>query len=416
MCSQAGLFFARMRRAALAQTSEPGYCQSVRKLICLLLLVVGLAPAPATILLNESFTYTNGPLITTSGGTWTHTSGTTTAELDVTSGMANLTSSEGEDVAASLAASSSNVFYAGFAVRFTALPTGGGTYFAHFSDGGSTHRSRVWALVGGAASGKFRLGLSSTAGATTINLTNTTDLSMNVTYTVVIRLTNTTGVATMWINPGTEADPSITTTNESVSSSAMNSFALRQNTGMGTLAFDNLVVATTFAEALAGNVTSGPPLIFVQPVSQTVTQGSNLTFSVAASGGEPLSYQWSFSGTNLPGATAALLTLTNVTADQAGDYFVTITNLSGATNSDLAELTVVIPLPPLPPPTAHTPELSVVTYNTHGNFIGDWSTNSLQVRAIGSTPFTSMSNLTLRDPVSELFVSAYSPLRLSPSN
>ena len=346
-------------------------------LACLCLFVIT-ASSTAAVLLTENFNYTNGPLITVSGGTWAHTSGATTGEVDVASGAVNLTSAEVEDVGASLTATTSNVFYAGFAVKFSALPSSGGEYFAHFD--GSAFRARVRSLIGGAASGKFRLGLSSTVAG--INVTNTTDLSTNVTYTVIVRLTNTTGVASLWINPSAESDPSITTT-ETANSSTVNSFALRQTGGIGTLTLDNLTVATTFAEALAGGVTSGPPLILVQPVSQTVTQGSNITFSVAASGGEPLSYQWSFSGTNLPGANSASLILTNVTVAQAGDYFVTITNLSGATNSDLAELTVFVPQPPTPPGPPLTPELSVLNYNTHGNFVADWSTNSLQVRAIG---------------------------------
>ena len=39
-----------------------------------------------------------------------------------------------------------------------------------------------------------------------------------------------------------------------------------------------------------------PPTITTQPQSQTVVQGQNATFSVAASGTTPLSYQWNLNG------------------------------------------------------------------------------------------------------------------------
>src|SRR5262249_24340492 len=42
-----------------------------------------------------------------------------------------------------------------------------------------------------------------------------------------------------------------------------------------------------------------PPEITTQPVSQPVTAGSNVTFSVAASGPPPLAYQWKKNGTDI---------------------------------------------------------------------------------------------------------------------
>jgi len=62
-----------------------------------------------------------------------------------------------------------------------------------------------------------------------------------------------------------------------------------------------------------------PPAITAQPVSQTVSVSSNATFSVAATGTAPLSYQWSKDGIVLLGATNATLTLTNVQPPMIGD-------------------------------------------------------------------------------------------------
>ena len=47
-----------------------------------------------------------------------------------------------------------------------------------------------------------------------------------------------------------------------------------------------------------------PASITVQPVSQTVGDGSNVTFTVIAAGTAP-TYQWFKGSTNIPGATAS---------------------------------------------------------------------------------------------------------------
>jgi hypothetical protein len=44
-----------------------------------------------------------------------------------------------------------------------------------------------------------------------------------------------------------------------------------------------------------------PPAITVQPTNETVLTGNTVTFSLTASGAGPLTYQWLFNGTNLPG-------------------------------------------------------------------------------------------------------------------
>ena len=69
--------------------------------------------------------------------------------------------------------------------------------------------------------------------------------------------------------------------------------------------------------------------------------GSNAVFNVVASGTEPLGYQWQFNGTNLPNATNALLTLTNVTFNQSGAYRVVVSSLLGTATSPAATLSVL---------------------------------------------------------------------------
>src|SRR5208282_5304049 len=61
-----------------------------------------------------------------------------------------------------------------------------------------------------------------------------------------------------------------------------------------------------------------------QPTNQVVTVGGTASFNVTASGTLPWSYQWSFNGTNIIGATNATLTLNNVQLSQAGNYAVLV--------------------------------------------------------------------------------------------
>ena len=99
---------------------------------------------------------------------------------------------------------------------------------------------------------------------------------------------------------------------------------------------------------VAGGITSAvasltvwvPPTITTQPQSQTVFEGSNVTFSITATGTAPLNYQWSFWGVDMASKTNNSLTLTGVQTNQAGSYRVQISNAAGATTSAVATLAV----------------------------------------------------------------------------
>jgi uncharacterized repeat protein (TIGR01451 family) len=96
---------------------------------------------------------------------------------------------------------------------------------------------------------------------------------------------------------------------------------------------------------LATSVTSvqAPPAITTPPQNQTVPLGSNVLFSVAATGNAPLAYQWLFNATNLPGATSPNLSLNNVTLASAGPYRVRVSNTVGSITSAVATLVVLSP-------------------------------------------------------------------------
>jgi hypothetical protein len=109
------------------------------------------------------------------------------------------------------------------------------------------------------------------------------------------------------------------------------------NQGAGAIGFDNLRVT-------ALTVSNAAPVIIAQPTNLTVLTGSNALFTVNATGFPVPDHQWRFNGTNLPGETNAWLLLPAVTTNQAGPYSVVLSNSLGAVTSQVAQLTVLVPL------------------------------------------------------------------------
>src|SRR6185503_10356378 len=85
-----------------------------------------------------------------------------------------------------------------------------------------------------------------------------------------------------------------------------------------------------------------PPVITTQPQSLRSVIGSNVTFSVTATGTRPLSYQWLLNGAAIPGTTNATYSITNVQASDAGPYAARVTNVFGAVTSSPALLSVSV--------------------------------------------------------------------------
>jgi uncharacterized repeat protein (TIGR02543 family) len=96
----------------------------------------------------------------------------------------------------------------------------------------------------------------------------------------------------------------------------------------------------TSASATLTITTPNPPVITTQPQSQTVIAGNPVNFSVGASGGAPLHYQWRFKGSNMAGATSSTLTVANPQPTNAGQYSVLVSNNDGSVVSTAATLTV----------------------------------------------------------------------------
>lgn len=78
---------------------------------------------------------------------------------------------------------------------------------------------------------------------------------------------------------------------------------------------------------------AGPPIFPFPAIPRTVAVGENAYFRLPVVGKLPLSYQWSRYGTNLPGASKAILVVTNVQSSQTGPYTLTVSNVLGAVTS-----------------------------------------------------------------------------------
>ena len=83
------------------------------------------------------------------------------------------------------------------------------------------------------------------------------------------------------------------------------------------------------------------PAITTQPTNQTVVAGQAATFTVAASGTAPMSYQWQKNGANIAGATSSSYTTpATATADSGSTFDAVVSNSAGSVTSSAATLTV----------------------------------------------------------------------------
>jgi glucose/arabinose dehydrogenase len=86
---------------------------------------------------------------------------------------------------------------------------------------------------------------------------------------------------------------------------------------------------------------SQPPVITQQPSNQTVSEGQSASFSVSASGTQPINYQWQRNAANIPNATASTYTIAAVVfADNGASFRCLVSNSFGSTISSDAILTV----------------------------------------------------------------------------
>lgn len=241
--------------------------------------------------LSEPFAYPDGPITAPAASPWHHTSGTE-RQLNIQNGALLLREDHSEDVAANLAsgpfaADSGATLYAAFDLTATAPPSGEGTYFAHFRDSGSNFRGRVFiAPTADGQAGFYRIGISN-SGKSSEAAFFPQLLTLGALYQVAVRYEVETASSTLWVDPTDEASESVGNA-DSASPKTITRFAFRQSissgNGMGELQIDNLVVASTLEEALAGPSSQPPPepepepepvaVIRIVAESQTIREGA----------------------------------------------------------------------------------------------------------------------------------------------
>lgn len=245
-------------------------------------------PPSLGILLSDTFSYPDGSLWL--NGPWqTHASptGTNFGQLLVVNGTAQLSRSHAEDLAAALTgapyyATNGVVFYTGFKIIFTELPTSSGNYFLHLKDAvdGTTFRAKVFASTANAANGQFRIGIAN--GANSVSAQFPMDLSLNQTYGVVTRYDSGSAETVLWVNPVSESSLKVVAT-DVTSPAQVGAFGLREDSGIGTNYVDNLVVSTAFADVQPGVTSPAAIALEVTKVgADTVLSWSNPAFVLQA--------------------------------------------------------------------------------------------------------------------------------------
>src|SRR5207245_2134963 len=135
---------------------------------------------------------------------------------------------------------------------------------------------------------------------------------------------------------------------------------------------------TSSAATLTVNPAPLPPTITTPPASQTVTAGQTASFSVAATGTAPLSYQWQKNSVAISGATSSSYTTPATTSSDNGAQFTAIvSNTAGNVTSNAATLTVNAA--PVAPSILTQPSSQTVTAG---------QTASFTVAATGTAPLS----------------------------
>ncbi len=148
-------------------------------------------------------------------------------------------------------------------------------------------------------------------------------------------------------------------------------------------------------------VTMAPPVITTQPVDQTVLDGQTATFTAAAAGTVPLTYQWQKNGVDIPGENGLSYTTPVATAaDSGSSYRIVVTNPAGTAVSNAAILIIASA-----PAITKQPLSQTVTEGFSATFrieaVGvepmtyQWQKNGINLAGANSSTYTTPATKTL---------------------
>jgi hypothetical protein len=172
---------------------------------------------------------------------------------------------------------------------------------------------------------------------------------------------------------------------------ATNSTLIISNAADGNAGDYNVVISSSggsISSSLATLTVLDPPSITNQPQDEVIAAHGMGSFNVSATGTSPLSYQWLFAGTNLPGATSGTLIVNDVTPSELGTYAVIVTNNYGSVTSSIANLYMypylAQPFGPVLTYWGQTNTLSVEAWGS-GNLSYQWYFNGVAISSATSS-------------------------------
>ena len=208
-----------------------------------------------------------------------------------------------------------------------------------------------------------------------------TSQSLTITNAGTNSLTWTAATNAAWLNVSTIGG-TLNPNDSVLVTASLNSVAsnLTVGTYVGSLWFTNTASQLSFERQYTLTILS-PPTITLQPVDEAVLDGDRAAFSIAATGGLPLFYQWQLDGTNIvdggnfSGTTTTNLTVSNVAPALVGAYSVVVSNAASFTTSSNALLSI-------------TDSVPVITLQPVDQTVVASKTGTFKVSAIGTKPFT----------------------------
>jgi hypothetical protein len=344
----------------------------------------------ASLYYQDAFNYTAGTSLS-GNSPWTNTTTGTSTNISIVAGSLTYTNLGGVSPAGNMLRASQLTGTTNACGTFATTATGGPVYFSFLMTCISTSSANGSYIIGLLPSNQTspggrtmdpivfmtqtnRIGIGTANAAASVYGPY---LTAGTTNLIVLKYNLTTTNASLYFNPppgGSEPGTPDITVVGTIGFEDLKYVYLRSPGGSGIWNFDTFRIASTWGEVTP--TAASPPSITGQPTNQTVETGANVNFTVTATGSAPLTYQWKNSAGLIDAGTNATLTLSNVTTNEASDYFVIVTNSYGSVTSQVATLTVNVPAPP------------VITQNPASQSVIEGTPVNFTVAANGSLPMS----------------------------